>query len=71
MHPVHDGVPDDAAVAYSIAEVAQRLGVHRTTVDDLIRDGKLGSVKIGARRVIPRASLLALLEGTEHEAAER
>jgi excisionase family DNA binding protein len=65
-HLTHD---DDAAQAYSIEETANRLGVHRTTVYDLINTGRLGSIKVGGRRLIPRAALLALLEPVPEEAA--
>jgi excisionase family DNA binding protein len=62
---------DDDGYAYSIDEVAGRLGVHRTTIYDMLHRGELESVKIGARRVIPRGSLLAFLrcETPSHPAA--
>jgi excisionase family DNA binding protein len=61
---------DDDAVAYSIQEVADRLGIHRTTVYDLIATGRLGSVKLGSRRLIPRAAVLALLEPADERDAQ-
>ena len=37
----------------SVPETASALGIGTTTVKKLIRDGQLGSVKIGDRRLVP------------------
>jgi excisionase family DNA binding protein len=44
-----------------VEEAARLLGVGRSTVYDLIRSGRLRSVKIGRRRLIPRDALDRLL----------
>lgn len=45
-------------------DVACRLtGLGRTTIYELLKAGKLRSVKIGRARLIDRASLRGLLEG--------
>jgi excisionase family DNA binding protein len=58
----------------SVAEVAQLLGVHRTTVYDLLAIGELRSTTLGRRRLIPRVALeefVALLDRrAEREATE-
>jgi excisionase family DNA binding protein len=50
-------------LAYRVDEFCRVVGLGRTTVYALIAQGKLASVKIGNRRLIPRAAALALLEG--------
>ena len=58
----------------SVAEVAMLLGVHRSTVYDLLAAGELRSTTLGRRRLIPRAALeefVARLDRrAEREAAE-
>ncbi len=49
--------------AYSVPEVAQLLGgASKRWVDELIATGELPSVKIGGRRLVARADLLAFIE---------
>jgi excisionase family DNA binding protein len=47
----------------SIKEAAQTCGLSRATVYRLIADGKLTTLKIGARRVVPVGAIDALLSG--------
>jgi excisionase family DNA binding protein len=44
-------------IGYSIEEAAEILGVGRTVMCALIRDGEVASVKIGRRRIVPAESL--------------
>ncbi len=53
---------DEALFAFSIAEVAKRLGVHQRTVWRYARYGLIRSVRFGRRRLIPARELAALLE---------
>lgn len=53
----------EPAMLYPVAEAAALLGIGRTNVYYLMNDGKLGSVRIGSRRLIPRAALLAFVDG--------
>lgn len=55
---------NDNKLAYSPAEAAEALGVGRSTIFDLMKEGRLRRVKIGAKTVIPRSSLEALLAET-------
>lgn len=48
--------------AWSIDEVASTLGVSRDLVNDAIRDGKLRSIKIGRRRIIPADAFAEFLK---------
>jgi excisionase family DNA binding protein len=50
-------------LALSILEVAATLGIGRSSVYNLIDAGQLTAVKIGRRRVIPYAALVAYLDG--------
>lgn len=47
---------------YSVTEAAEKLSVSKRTAQDLIREGELESVKIGARRLVPHESLLSYIE---------
>ena len=49
--------------ALSIPEAAQTCGLSRATLYRLIADGKLSTLKIGARRLVPVAALDSLLSG--------
>lgn len=44
-----------------VEEAARLLNVGRSTAYDLIRSGRLRSVKIGRRRLVPREALDALI----------
>lgn len=55
-------------VALTRAEVADLLGVDPRTVTRAIEDGQLPSIRLGRRVLIPRAPLLAKLEGSDQVA---
>jgi excisionase family DNA binding protein len=48
--------------ALSIQETARTCGLSRATLYRLLKDGKLTTIKIGARRLVPVASIDALLK---------
>ena len=48
-----------------VEDAARLLNVGRSTVYALIRSGRLRSIKIGRRRLVPRASLDALIDGDD------
>jgi excisionase family DNA binding protein len=48
-----------------VEEAARLLNVGRSTAYELIRSGRLRSVKIGRRRLIPREALESLLASLE------
>ena len=50
-------------LAYSPDEAAELLGISRELVHDLLRNGQLGSVKAGRRRLIAKHHLEAFLAG--------
>lgn len=50
-------------------EAARRLGVGRTMVYELIRSGRLRSVKVGGARRITAAALVDFVAELEREAA--
>ena len=49
--------------ALSIRETAQTCGLSRATIYRLIEQGKLRTLKIGARRLVPVGSIDVLLKG--------
>ncbi|HTL42096.1 MAG TPA: helix-turn-helix domain-containing protein [Pseudolysinimonas sp.] len=44
-------------IVYTVREVAEMLKVSAWTVNKLIRERDLGSIQIGARRLVPTADL--------------
>jgi excisionase family DNA binding protein len=58
-----DALPPTPPDLCSINETARRLAVGRSSVYELIAQGRLRSVKAGRRRLIP-ASAIAALVGT-------
>jgi excisionase family DNA binding protein len=51
-----------AKLAFSVAETCDALGLGKTNIYKLIADGKLDTVKIGGRRLVPAAAIQALLD---------
>lgn len=49
-------------LAFSVAETCDVLGLGKTNIYRLIADGELNTVKIGGRRLVPAASIQALLD---------
>ena len=50
-------------LAYSVAEAAKTLGLSRDMIYQQLRQGRLGSVKVGKRRIITRHHIDAFLAG--------
>lgn len=55
------GRPSPSSTLLTVDEAASELRVSRSTVFGLIRTGELATTKIGSRRLVPRASLEALV----------
>ncbi len=49
-------------MTYSVAEVAQLLGISRGSVYNYIRSGEIRSVTLGSRIVIPRRVIEELID---------
>jgi len=49
-------------LAYSIKDAAKALGLGTTTINRMIKDGRLKAVKIGGRTLIPAAALRAIID---------
>ena len=60
---MQSNLPIQQRRAVSIREAAQCCSLSRATIYRLIADGKLTTLKIGARRLVPVASIDALLNG--------
>jgi excisionase family DNA binding protein len=48
-------------LAYSVEEACEALGVGRALLYELIMSGRLHSIKVGARRLIPASALTEFL----------
>lgn len=55
--------PDVSRMAYSITEARTALGIGQSTIYQLIAAGKLRTVKVGGRRLVPSEALAELLAG--------
>lgn len=53
---------DTDRLALSVEEAADRLSIGRTQMYVLVRDGKIASVKVGRRRLVPTSALVAYLD---------
>lgn len=53
--------PSAARLAFSVADACAASSLGRTTIYNLIANGRLRAVKIGGRTLIPTESLAALL----------
>ncbi|MFI0716563.1 helix-turn-helix domain-containing protein [Streptomyces inhibens] len=58
-------------VLYRIPEATRVLGMSRTVVYDLIRVGRLRTVKEGRTRLVPVSAVAEYVELLEREAGER
>jgi excisionase family DNA binding protein len=60
---------DVPAVAYRVEEAAQALRLSRSVIYELIRSGRLRTVKQGSRRLVPVVALHEYLEGLSEDVA--
>ncbi len=58
-------------LAYRPQEAANMLGVSRSTIYQMVAEGRLVSRKLGAATVIPYVELQRLLDGTSLSAAAK
>lgn len=54
---------DGKKLAYSVEETCQALGIGRALAYELIMSGRLYSIKVGARRLVPASALSDFLAG--------
>ncbi|WP_082574175.1 helix-turn-helix domain-containing protein [Cellulomonas sp. Root137] len=62
QHVVEVSVQHDSRVLLSVVEAAQRLGVGRSTMYELLGSGQIESVHIGRLRKVPVSALSAFVE---------
>lgn len=56
-------------LAYSVDEAAEQLGIGRTMMFRLLRNGEIHSLKIGSRRLVRHCELERFLGASEGQAA--
>lgn len=64
------GTMNVTKLTFSVAEAAAALGVGRTGVYQLIKDGQLPKLKVGSRTLIPRGALDAFVDSATVKATE-
>jgi excisionase family DNA binding protein len=57
LNPIDPNRPAPEKLAFTIAEACAAVGIGKTSIYELISDGKLRSVKAAGRRLILRADL--------------
>jgi excisionase family DNA binding protein len=62
MKPLKKRQNNRDQLGYSIASAAEALDVGRSSIYQLIADGKLKTIKVGTRTIVTGASLKALAE---------
>ncbi|TDW98072.1 helix-turn-helix domain-containing protein [Kribbella sp. VKM Ac-2566] len=62
-------IADAERLLITTDDAAARLGIHRSTLYDLIRTRKLKTVKIGARRLVRVSALEEAIQLLEEETA--
>ncbi len=61
--PNHEVSAEPEPLAYSVAETLKVLGIGRTAFyENLVASGRLRTVVVGGRRLVPRTAVVALLE---------
>lgn len=58
---------ENDSLTLSVREASILLGLSRGLTYEAVRTGKLPSIKIGRRILIPRAALLRLLDGHQRQ----
>ena len=56
---------DDLPVTLRVEELMPILGIGRNTAYELVRSGKLRSIRVGRQMRIPKNALIEFLEDTE------
>lgn len=56
--------PESTQLVYSPKDLEPLLKLSKNTVNALLRSGRLRSVRVGRRYLIPREALLAFLSGS-------
>jgi excisionase family DNA binding protein len=62
--------PSPAPLSVSVDEAARLIGVGRSTMFSLLEEGHIRSVKVGARRLVPRRALEEFLAERDVTGAE-
>ena len=62
--------PEERLV-YTVAEAGEMLGISRAFAYELVARGELPVIRLGRRRLVPKAGLLALVGQSEPEASLR
>jgi excisionase family DNA binding protein len=57
-------LPPDVAITYRVNDAAKVVGLSRSKIYELIGEGKLRSVMVAGRRLIPSDALRDLLRGS-------
>lgn len=60
--------PSDHPFAYGVKATCRGLGISRSLLYNMIRDGRVKSVKIAGRTLIPRSEIERLLRGVAKDA---
>ena len=65
---MREAIHDEAALTYTVDEVAALLGVARGVAYDNVRNGLIPAVRVGRRWLVPRSRFHAWLDSTSSAA---
>lgn len=63
MHQNNKSVQSDEPLAYRVNEFCRKIGIGRSSLYGLIKDGKIRTVIIAGRRLVPASEAERLLSG--------
>ena len=70
MHTTYRTLPTpEERLVYTVAEAGELLGISRAFAYELVARGDLPVIRLGRRRLVPRAALLALVGQSEPESS--
>ena len=57
--------PDGGSLVWTVPEAGERLGISRQSAYELVRQGRIPSIRLGRRLAVPKAALRQMLEGCD------
>lgn len=63
--PVFERENSMTNISYTVRQACQVTGLGKSTIYELVREGRLERIKVGRRALITDRSLRRLIEGTE------
>ncbi|MCB1924719.1 MAG: helix-turn-helix domain-containing protein [Gammaproteobacteria bacterium] len=59
----NESITETSVISYTIDGASEATGIPKSTLWEHIKSGRLASLKVGRRRLIPRESLVTFVRG--------